>query len=218
MNGYKDDEYSAVNRVVASQIGKLLGLHCEEVLFGYLHNKCITLTAFTEAVTLLENQIFELYELDTLNYLYQSEQKKAFYFLIQHWSPYAKTPEGIKERFFEHFVCPDGSIFLSNHQAAMFLTPQQMPVNLMVPLEINKINYRAVKDMVTRVGMKDLADIAFSSIPPEFIELHDAHAKKMNKANFAQKKQSFDANWSNLLEAIEEFEKFPRIPNNMQRI
>ena len=212
VNGYKDDEYSCVNRVLAAQAGKLLGLHCEEVLFGYLHNKCVTLTAFTEAVTLLENQIFELYQLDTLNYLYQSEQKRAFYFLIQHWSPYYQTAEGIKERFFEHFVNPDGSVFLSNHQAASFRTPQQMPINLMVPLEINKINYRAIKDMVARVGEKDLADITFSSIHDEFIDLHDVHARKMNKPNFAQKKQSFDANWDNLLKSIEEFEMIPKIP------
>jgi len=212
VNGYKDDEYSCVNRVLASQIGKLLGLHCEEVLFGFYHTKTVTLTAFTEAVTLLENQIFELYELDTLNYLYQSEQKRAFYFLIQHWTPYVKTPEGIKERFFEDFVNTDGSVFLSNHQSAMFRTPQQMPANLMIPLEINKVNYRAIKDMVARIGQKDLADIAFSSIPDEFIELHDMHATKMNKPNFAQKKQSCDTNWSNLLKSLEEFEQFPRIP------
>jgi len=211
INGYKDDEYSCVNRVVASQIGKMLGLHCEESLFGYYHNKAVTLTAFTEAVNLLENQTFEIYELDSLNYIYQSEQKRAFYFLIQHWTAYAKTEKGIKERFPEHFVSPEGSVFLSNHQSAMYLTPQQMPRNLMVPLEINKLNYRAIKDMVARVGQKDLADITFGSIPTEFVELHDEHANKMNKQTFAQKKESFDTNWSNLLISIEEFERIPRV-------
>jgi len=211
VNGYKDDEYSCVNRVVASQIGKLLGLHCEETLLGYFHDKAVTLTAFTEAVTLFENQTFELYELDSLNYIYQSEQKRAFYFLIQHWSAYVKTAQGMKERFPEHFVNPDGSVFLSNHQGAAFLTPQQMPRNIMVPLEITKLNYRAIKDMVTRVGQKDLADIAFNSVPDEFVELHDIHAKMMNKPSFAQKKESFDSNWSNLLLSIEEFESIPRL-------
>ena len=86
-----------------------------------------------------------------------------------------------------------------------------MPRNIMVPLEINKMNYRAIKDMVTRVGEKDLADIAFSSIPFEFVELHDEHAKKMHKANFLQKQQSFDSNWSNLLLSIQEFESIPRM-------
>jgi hypothetical protein len=211
VNGYKDEEYSCVNRVLASQIGKLLGLHCEETLFGYLHNKAVTLTAFTECVNLLENQTFELYELDTLNYIYQSEQKRAFYFLIQHWTAFAKTAQGIKERFPEHFVNAEGSVFLSNHQSAMYLTPQQMPRNLMVPLEINKLNYRAIKDMVARVGQKDLAEITFSSIPEEFIELHDEHAKMMNKPLFSQKKESFSTNWDNLLLSLEEFENMPRL-------
>jgi len=206
VNGYGDDEYSVVNRILASQIGKMLGLHCEEVLFGYYHDKAVTLTAFTECINLLENQTFELYELDNLNYIYQSEQKRAFYFLIQNWRVYAKTDRGIKERFPEHFVTPEGSVFLSGHQSAMFLTPQQMPRNIMVPLEINKNNYRAIKDVTNRIGTKDLADIVFSSLPNELVELHDEHAKKMNKPNFAQKKLSFSTNWDSLIESIEEFE------------
>jgi hypothetical protein len=206
VNGYGDDEYSVVNRLLASQIGKMLGLHCEEVLFGYYHDKAVTLTAFTECINLLENQVMEIYLLDELNYIYQSEQKRCFYFLIQNWRVYAKTDRGIKERFPEHFVTPEGSVFLSGHQSAMFLTPQQMPRSLLVPLEITKLNYRAIKDLILRIGTKDLADITFGSLPNELVELHDDHALKMNKPNFAQKKLSFSTNWDSLIESIEEFE------------
>jgi hypothetical protein len=210
VNGYGDDEYSAVNRVLASQIGKMLGLQCEEVFFGYLHGKCVTLTAFHEAVTLLENQGLELYQLAS-NYNYLADQKRTFYFLIQHWVAYANMDSETKERFDAHFIDSNGEVFLSNHQQAMFLTPQLMARNLMVKLTITKLNYQSIKDMTRRIGSKDFADIVFSSIPDEFVELHDQIAVRLNKTNFQKKKECFDGNWTRLLEALQEFERMPRV-------
>lgn len=206
VNGYQDGEYSAVNRVLAAQAAKIFGLQCEEVFFGYLHGQCVTLTAFHEAVTLLENQAFEMYQLAS-NYMYQSDQKKAFYYLIQHWQAYTEIRGETKERFNLHYVDADGNVFLSEHQNAMWLTPQLMARNLMVKLEINALTYRPIKDMVLRVGDKDVADIVFSSIPEDFIELHDELATKLNKTTFEKKRACFDENWTRLLESIEDFEK-----------
>jgi hypothetical protein len=207
INGYNDDEYSAVNRVLASQAGKILGLQCEEVFFGYFHGKCVTLAAFHEAVTLLENQAFELYPLAS-NYNYLATQKRAFYFLIQNWVAYAQVDSATtKERFDYHFVDSDGEVFLSKHEQAMFLTPQLMPRNLMVKLDITRDNYQPIKDMVRRVGNKDFADIVFSSIPDEFVDLHDELANNLNKTTFQRKKECFDGNWMNLLASLEEFEQ-----------
>lgn len=210
VNGYPDDEYSAVNRVLASQAAKLLGLQCEEVFLGYLHNKCVTLSAFHEAVTLLENQAFEFYKLAD-NYYYLSDQKASFYFLIQHWVAYANTPKGVKARFDAHYIDNNGEVFLSNHQQAMFLTPQLMARNLRVKLDITPLNYQPIKDMVRRVGGKDFADIVFSSIPVEFVELHDEIATKLNKTTFEKKKECFDGNWVALLDALAQFEAMPRV-------
>jgi hypothetical protein len=205
VNGYVDDEYSAVNRVLAAQAAKLLGLQCEEVFFGYFHGKAVTLTAFHEAVTLMENQALELYRLSS-NYNYLADQKRAFYFLIQHWTAYINIGSETKERFDSHFIDSNGEVFLSNHQQAMWLTPQMMSKNLMVRLTINKLNYQSLKDMVRRVGSKDLADIVFSSIPDEFVELHDEIANQLNKSSFEKKKECFDANYNRLLEALQEYE------------
>ena len=209
VNGYIDDEYSAVNRVLASQIGKLLGLHCEEVFFGYYHGKCVTLTLFHEAITLLENQSFELYEL-TSNYTYQSDQKRAFYYLIQNWIAYANVNGTLKERFDAHYIDSDGNIFMSNHQQAAFLTPQQMSENLSINLNIAQHNYRPIKDMSVRVGSGNIASICFNSIPQELIEKHDEIAYKTNRPSFTQKQQSFDSNWSNLIDMLHQFENNPQ--------
>lgn len=207
VNGYQDDEYTCVNRVLVSQAAKLMGLQCEEVFLGYNHAKPVTLTAFHEAITLLENTAFEMYKLSS-NYNYLADQKRAFYFLIQNWVAYAQIDsQTTKERFDFHFVDSNGEVFLSKHEQAMFLTPQLMPRNLMVKLEITKLNYQAIKDMIRRVGDKDIADIVFSSIPDEFVDLHDEVANRMNKTSFQRKKECFDANWMRLVEAVQDFEQ-----------
>jgi hypothetical protein len=205
VNGYPDDDYSCVTRVLASQAGKLLGLQCEEVFFGNLDSKPVTLTAFHEAVTLLENETFKLYPMAS-NYEYQSEQKRAFYFLIQHWTAYAVINSQVKERFERHFIDSKGNIFLSQHEFATFLTPQQMSPALMVRLTIDKMNYRPIKDLIIRVGDRDIADTTFSSIPVEMIEAHDELAEKFNKPSFDQRRQDFDSNFERLKEALKEFE------------
>jgi len=205
VNGYNNEVISVVNRIVASQAAKLLGLRTEEVFFGYLHGKIVTLTAFVESVTILENQVLELYPLVS-NYNYLADQKEAFYFLIQHWQSYVNIDGNTKERFDAHYIDSNGEVFLSNHQSAMFLTPQMMAKNLMVKLEINALNYRPIKDMIRRVGSKDLADIVFSSLPDELIELHDITAKKLNQTLIEQKRQCFSTNWERLLEATQQFE------------
>jgi hypothetical protein len=210
VNGFNDDEYSAVNKVLAAQAGKLLGLQCEEVFFGYLHGKCVTLTAFHEAVTLLENQGLEIYKLAT-NYNYLADQKNAFYFLIQNWVALANIDGEVRQRFDAHFIDSNGEPFLSGHEKATWLTPQLMARNLMVKLTITKLNYAAIKDMVRRVGSKDIASLVFDSIPDEFVELHDEIAAKLNKTTFQKKKECFDANWVRLLEALQEFERMPRM-------
>jgi|GEM_PF-5092999 len=205
--GYSDDEYSAVNRVVASQIGKLLGLNCEETFLSYFHGKCVNLIAFKACISLAENQMFEMYELNHLNYLYQNEQKKAFYFLIQNWFACSKLDRTIKEKFSENFIDKGGNVFISSLHKAMFLTPQQMPKNLLIPFEINKFNYKPVKDMIEKVKKLDLVDLAFGSISNNFVELHDIEAEKLNKPTFYQKKDSFESNWDNLIKSLAEFEK-----------
>lgn len=205
--GYSDDEFSAVNRVVASQIGKLLGLNCEEVFLSYFHGKCVNLIAFKECVSLAENQMFEMYELNHLNYLYQNEQKKAFYFLIQNWFACSKLDRNIKEKFSENFIDKSGNVFISSLHKSMFLTPQQMPKNLLIPFEINKFNYKPVKDMVDKLKKLDIVDLAFGSISNHFVELHDLEADKNNKPNFYQKKDSFESNFSNLIKSLNQFEK-----------
>jgi hypothetical protein len=92
------------------------------------------------------------------------------------------------------------------HEMATFLTPQQMASNLLVRLNITKANYRPIRDLVMRVGDKDVADIVFSSIPENMVEEHDKVAMSHNKPNFNQRRESFDANWERLKEALEEFE------------
>lgn len=205
VNGYSDDEYSCVTRVLAAQVGKLLGLQCEEVFFGNLDGKPITMTAFQEAVTLLENETFQLYQMAS-NYEYQSEQKRAYYFLIQNWTAYAVVSGQVKERFERHYIDQKGNVFLAQHDQATFLTPQQMSPALMVRLTLNKLNYRPIKDLVMRVGDRDIADIAFSSIPVEMIEAHDRIAEALNKPTFDQRREALDANWERLKEALQEFE------------
>jgi hypothetical protein len=206
INSYPNDEYDVVTRILASQIGKLLGLQSEECFFGYFYDKCVTLTAFHEAVTLLENVALELYPM-AINYTYQSDQKKAFYFLIQNWVAYASTTNGTKERFDLHFIDSKGNVFLSKHEKAAFLKPSLMPKNLIVKFDLNKENYQAIKNMVQLVQNMDLAEIVFSSIPEELIELHDEIAKKYNMTLFDKKKEYFTANWNALIESIEEYEK-----------
>lgn len=205
INGYVDDAYSAVNRVLAAQAGKLLGLQCEEVFFGHLNDKLVTATAFHDAVTLLENQTFQLYPM-TSNYDYQSEQKRAFYFLIQHWTAYALVNNQVRERFERHFIDSNGNVFLSQHEFATFLTPEQMTTALMVRLRITRDNYTPIKDLMLRIGDRDLADIVFSSISPEMIECHDEVANNLNKPSFDNKRESFDANFEKLKKALVEFE------------
>jgi hypothetical protein len=140
------------------------------------------------------------------NYEYQSEQKRAFYFLIQHWTAYAVINSQVKERFERHFIDSKGNIFLSQHEFATFLTPQQMSPALMVRLTIDKMNYRPIKDLIIRVGDRDIADTTFSSIPVEMIEAHDELAEKFNKPSFDQRRQDFDSNFERLKEALKEFE------------
>jgi hypothetical protein len=205
VNGYPDNAYSCVTRVLAAQAGKMLGLSCEEVFFGNLNGKPVTLTAFQEAVTLLENETFKFYPM-AQNYEYQSEQKRAFYFLIQHWTAYAVVNGQVKERFERHFIDTKGDVFLSMHEMATFLTPQQMSPALMVRLTLNKLNYRPIRDLLVRVGDRDVADIIFSSIPQEMIEAHDELALGLNKPTFDQRRDAFDSNWERLKEAIQEFE------------
>jgi len=205
VNGYPDDSYSCVTRVLASQAGKLLGLQGEEVFFGNFDGKPVTLTAFSECVSLLENETFKLYQMAS-NYEYQSEQKRAFYFLIQHWTAYATIRGQIKERFERHFIDEKGNVFLSQHEFASFLTPRQMSPSLMVRLTITKDNYRSIRDMVLRVGDRDLSDIVFDSIPVEMIEQHDQVAAQLNKPSFDVRREAFEANWNRLKQALEEFE------------
>lgn len=205
VNGYADNEYSCVTRVLAAQVGKLLGLQCEEVFFGNLDGKPITMTAFQEAVTLLENETFLLYQMAT-NYEYQSEQKRAFYFLIQNWTAYAVVNGQVRERFERHYIDQKGNILMAQHDQATFLTPQQMSPALMVRLTLNKNNYRSIKDLVMRVGDRDIADIAFSSIPTDMIEAHDRIAETLNKPTFDQRREALDSNWERLKEALQEFE------------
>jgi hypothetical protein len=150
--------------------------------------------------------MFEMYELNHLKYLEQNEQKKAFYFLIQNWFACIRSDRALKEKFTENFVDPRGNVFISQLSNASFLTPQQMPKNLLIPFEINKFNHKFVKNMVSRVKKYDVTEIIFGSITDDFIELHDMYADRFDKTSFFQKKDSFDANWDNLLDSLTEFE------------
>lgn len=203
VNGH--DAYSCTTKVLASQAGKLLNLQCEEVFFGNLDGKRITVTAFHEAVTLLENTSFELYPMSE-NYLYQSQQKQAFYFLIQNWPAYSVIRGEVKERFERHYIDSNGNIFLSQHENATFLTPHQMSNALLVRFSLTQENYAAIRDLIVRIGDKDLADIVFSSIPVYMIEEHDEIANNYNKPTFDMRRQAFDSNWTNLKEAFEQFD------------
>ena len=207
INGYADDEYSAVNRVIVSQIGKILGLNVEEVFLAYLHGKCVNAIPYKPCVSILENEIFQMYELNHLEYLTQNEQKKAFNFLIQNWNSVIKVERTIKEKFSQSFVDEKGNVFISQLDKALFLTPQQMPKSLLIPFEINSFNYKMIKDMTDRVAKIDLVDVAFGSVPDNFVELHDIEAEILNKATFYQKKDSFDSNFSNLLKSLQQFEE-----------
>jgi len=206
VNGYPNDEYDVLNRILASQAGKLLGLQIEECFFAYHHDKCVTLTAFHEAVTLLENVSFELYPM-AVNYEYQSEQKKVFYFLIQNWPAYVVSENSMKERFDLHFIDFQGNVFLSKHEQAAFLKPSLMSDNTFVRCELDKNNYQAIKNMVQKNQNIDVPDVVFSSIPEELIELHDEIANKYNLTSFIQKKNGFSSNWDALLESIDEYEQ-----------
>lgn len=205
VNGYPDDAYSCVTRVLASQAGKLLGLQGEEVFFGNSDGKPVTLTAFSEVVTLLESITFQLYQMAS-NYEYQSEQKRAFYFLIQHWTAYSIEHSQVKERYERHFIDAKGNVFLSQHEFATFLTPQQMSSAMIVRLHITKDNYRPIRDLIIRVGDRDVAAIVFDSIPLDMVEQHDQIAVAMNKPSFDQRREAFDSNWERLKEALQEFE------------
>ena len=210
INEYPDEAYSCVTAVLASQLGKLLQLHCEETFFAELDGKPVTATAFHECITVLENDLFEMYPL-TSSFLRQSIQKQIFYFLIQNYNAYAYVNTKLKERLERHYVDSSGNAFLSNHSMAAFLTPQQLPVNIIVKLHINHENYLVVRDFINKVGKIDLTEVAFDSIPKEMVQAHDVIAEKINKPTFEQKKLSFHSNWQRLIEAKKEFEELVKV-------
>lgn len=205
INGY-DDDYLAVNRLLASQIGKLLGLQCEEIFIGDFLGKIVTLTAFQDAITLLENQSFELYELAS-NYTYQSHQKRIFYQLIQHWAAYALVDNHLVERFDLHYVDSSGNVFLSRHEKAAFVKSHQLPNHLSIMMSVNEENYRPIKDLLVRVGDMDVAAVACTSLPTEYVEIHDEIAYTTNRPSLSDKQLNLKHNWEEIKNSVEQFER-----------
>jgi len=210
INGYPNDAYSCVNVVLASQLGKLLKLNCEEVLFAELHSKHVTATAFTESISLFENNMFEIYPM-SLKYIEQCYSKEIFYFLIQNSAAYVNVDGKQKEVFNKHFIDSSGDVFLSNHAFTSYATPNQLSANSVVKLLISNDNYITAKGIDNLIGHQDLATILFSSIPNFMIDAHDEIAEKLNKPSFEQKKISFDMNWEAFKDSIVEFENTAKI-------
>lgn len=204
VDGYEENAIACVNRVLVSQLINFFELNGEEVYFSNYHGKLVNLTKVVPAVSLMENWTYEFYPLDKKNYIRESQEKRALYFLVQNTHAYIQKSLKWKERFSEHFIDTFGHVFICNNAHSSFLTSKNLGDNVLT-LEITKENYPTLKKKFLTHQKQDIAEIIFSSIPFEYVQLHDKDAKKFNKPTFLEKKINFDKNWHIFLECIYEF-------------